>query len=89
MVGGVVRQRLSWRELLKRTFELEVLRCPRCTHSPMLVLGVVPSGMAGDWLKQGVESSSPKASGRVSGRPFRSRSPPSASGQLSFGFAIG
>jgi hypothetical protein len=83
--------RLSWRDLAKRTFDVDVMLCPSCGHSPMLVLGQVSSGAAGavEALKSGEGCSTSKTLGRAParGRSFRARGPPRSSGQLSFRFA--
>ena len=75
----VRHERISWSELAKRTFEIDVTQCARCGHSPILVVAVVA-------VPSREQLSALRAGGNVIPlRPERSRAPPR--GQLSFAFA--
>jgi hypothetical protein len=55
--------RIEWSKLLQRTFELEVLVCPRCTGRCRIVAAVEDPDEARRYLRAVGELSSPKSSG--------------------------
>lgn len=78
--GGGRRKWIPWADLASRTFEIDVLECPRCGHRPLQVVSVIEAPS----LEQIAAASAASTGGTPVAWPKRSRAPPV--GQMAFGF---
>jgi hypothetical protein len=76
--GPARPQRISWSELAKRTFDIDLTQCARCGHTPIRVVAVVTAPTREQLVALG------DGSQLLPARPERSRAPPW--GQMSFAF---
>lgn len=72
------RKWIPWADLAARTFDIDVLECPRCTYRPMRVVSVIPAPTMEELAAATAGADAPAK------LPRRSRAPPV--GQLQFGF---
>lgn len=75
---GRRRKWIPWADLASRTFQVDVLECPRCSYRPMRVVSVIPVPTMEELA---AATAGADASAKL---PRRSRAPPA--GQLQFGF---